>query len=322
MPNKRSPRHGSKQYWPRSRARRIYPRCRNWPTSKEAKPLGFAAYKVEMGHAIVTDNRPNALTKGEPLFVPVTLLECPPLRIFSVRFYKNTPNGSRVAKEILVSNEKRLSRKLPVPEKLSTPNLDGINPGEFEAIRMVCYTQPQLTSRGQKVPELFEVALGGKPEEQLEFIKAHIGKDILISEVFSEGEQVDVGAVTKGKGFQGTVKRFGVAIRSHKSEKTKRGIGSLGPWHPRRVLSTVPQTGKTGFYTRMEFNKQILKIGKDNLNPKGGFRHYGTIKNEYILLKGSIPGPAKRIVRLYKAKRPNRKYPAEAPVIESLVIQK
>ncbi|MBW2988370.1 50S ribosomal protein L3, partial [Candidatus Woesearchaeota archaeon] len=72
--------------------------------------------------------------------------------------------------------------------------------------------------------------------------------------------------------------------------------------------------------TRTEKNKWIVKISNEDINPKGGFKHYGLVKNDYILIKGSIPGPTKRLVRLYKAKRPSKKMPSEPPSIEAVVI--
>ena len=45
-----------------------------------------------------------------------------------------------------------------------------------------------------------------------------------------DGDQLDFHCVTKGKGYQGPVKRFGIQIRARKAEKTKRGPGSLGSW--------------------------------------------------------------------------------------------
>lgn len=74
---------------------------------------------------------------------------------------------------------------------------------------------------------------------------------------------MDVLAITKGKGFQGPVKRWGVKILPRKSRKTKRGVAVIGPWHPTRVLYTVPRAGQMGYFQRTEYNKRILKIGAD-----------------------------------------------------------
>ena len=73
--------------------------------------------------------------------------------------------------------------------------------------------------------------IGGSIEEKFKFAKENLGKEILILDVFKQGDQIDVHSITKGKGFQGPVKRFGITIRTHKSEKAKRNPGSLGPWY-------------------------------------------------------------------------------------------
>ena len=184
------------------------------------------------------------------------------------------------------------------------------------------YTQPKLTGIGKKKPEVFEIWLGGKKEEKLRIAKEKLGKEIAVNEVLLEGQQIDIHAVSKGKGFQGPVKRFGVSLRQHKSEKVKRGPGSLGPWIAQgHVMYRVAHAGKMGYHLRTEYNKQILKIANDtkDINRNGGFLHYGNIKNQYILVKGSVIGPAKRLLRLALAMRPNKKIHSEAPVIQNII---
>ncbi len=307
------------QYWPRKRAKHIIHRRRAWPASKDAKPLGFYGYKVQMIHGLALNNNPKSPSKGETISIPLTLLECPPLKIFSVRAYKKTNSVLNVKTEVIVSNDKALAGRLPLPKELKG-SLDSIKPEEYDEIRLLVYTDSKATSRGQKLPELFELGLGGSPAEQLEFAKTH--KEIKVSDVFSEGEQLDVGGITKGKGFQGVVKRYGVALKQKKSEKKKRSIGNLGAWTPTHVLISVPQAGKMGYHSRIDKNKQLMKISNEDINPKGGFKHYGLVKNDYVLLKGSVPGPAKRMLKLYKARYPARNVPKEAPVFEQLVIGK
>jgi len=56
--------------------------------------------------------------------------------------------------------------------------------------------------------------------------------------VFKEGQYVDVIAVTKGKGFQGVIKRFHVHRRQHKSEKGVRKVGAIGSRGPGRIFPT------------------------------------------------------------------------------------
>ena len=74
-----------------------------------------------------------------------------------------------------------------------------------------------------------------------------------------------------------------------------------------------------GYHKRTEFNKKVLKIGDasevDLVNPDGGFIKYGLVKNDYVLVKGSLPGPTKRLVILRQAIRPKKADDAAAPQI-------
>src|SRR3989344_3020482 len=216
MPNIRSPRRGSLQYWPRKRAKRSYASIRSWVGQNETKLLGFAGYKAGMTHIIIRDNT-NSITKGDLISQPVTVIECPPLKPLSLRFYKKTPTGLRCVSELFAKNlDKELTRKIKLSKKSNESQ-------DYDNIKLVVYTQPKLTSIGKKKPEIFELGISGNKEQKLEFGKSLLNKEININEVFKEGQFLDVHGITKGKGFQGTVKRFGVSIRQHKSEKVKRG---------------------------------------------------------------------------------------------------
>ncbi len=301
MPDINSPRKGTIQFWPRKRARRAYPRLKSKPKTKDIKLLGFAGYKAGMTHVIVEDTRPTSMTKNENVMWPVTVIECPPMKALSIRFYKKTTSGLKLISEIFSKNTtKEIIRKLK-------PGKNSEEPKDYDELRLVIYTQPKLTGVGQKKPQVFEMGVGGNSKEgQLEYAKQLLDKEIKLSDVFKQGQFLDVHAVTKGKGFQGTVKRFGVRIRQHKAEKTKRGIATLGSWKPKRVDFRVAQAGKTGYNQRTEYNKLALKIGNDakEINPKGGFKQYGIVKNEYMLIKGSIPGIQKRLIIMSEPVRP------------------
>ncbi|HID29469.1 MAG TPA: 50S ribosomal protein L3, partial [Desulfobacterales bacterium] len=83
-----------------------------------------------------------------------------------------------------------------------------------------------------------------------------------------------------------------------KSRKHRRAVAALGPWKPPRMLYTVPRAGQMGYHQRTEYNKRILKIGEDGkeVTPRGGFIRYGLVRGPYILVNGSVPGPAKRLI--------------------------
>jgi len=302
------------QFWHRKRAKRIYARVRAH-LNGEAKPGAFAGYKVGMTHLIVIDNRGKSDTKGEEIFCPATIIECPPLKSVSLRFYKKTTSGLHLISEVSTPNvDKELGRKISIPKKTSKKIEDFT---DFDELRIQVYTQPKLTGIGKKKPEVFEMTLGGKKEDALKWARENLGKEFTIKDVFKEGQQLDIHAITKGQGFQGPVKRFGVALRRHKSEKTKRGPGSLGPWRGQlHVMPRVAHAGQTGFHQRTEYNKVLLKIGeKDELKPTAGFHKYGFLKNNYILIRGSVAGPKKRLIILTQAQRPSHLIPTEAPAI-------
>ncbi|RME31722.1 50S ribosomal protein L3 [Candidatus Woesearchaeota archaeon] len=305
MAKRTAPRSGSMQVWPRKRARRPYARVRSWNRAEKGL-LGFAGYKAGMTHVMAVDTGKNSPTKGETIAVPVTVLECPPLRIYSVRAYTEDAYGKHVKTEIVVGTDKFLARKLQT-KKTRAEQLKELKPEEYADITIIVATQPSKTGIGKKKPELFEIALGGSNEEKLAWITEHVGKDIPVTEVFKEGDYLDTHAVTKGKGFQGPVKRFGIGFKSHKSEKGRRNPGSLGGWSGQQhFMYRIAHAGQTGYHLRTQYNNQILKVGEDpkEVNPAGGFLRYGEVKNPFVLVRGSVQGPKKRLVTLVKAVRP------------------
>jgi large subunit ribosomal protein L3 len=160
-----------------------------------------------------------------------------------------------------------------------------------------------------------ELGVSGSIEEKITFAMSKLGQEVKASEVLKAGELMDSHGITIGKGHQGAVKRFGVKLTSHKSEKKRRHAGNVGAWTPSRVLTTIPLPGQHGYHERTEWNKWILKISDnlDEINNGKGFRGYGEVRGEYILVKGSVQGPAQRMVTLVRACRPNKRYPKVAP---------
>ncbi len=312
MPRTRSPRAGSMQFWPRVRARNSHVRIRTWTSVKETKPLGFAGYKAGMTHLLITDNRQHSLTKGTDIFCPVTVVECPPIKINNIHFYKNTANGPKLVSEIYAESANKHA-----VEKGAQKKNNSKDPYDFDFVRLLCYTQPKLTSIGKKNPDVFEIAIGGTKEQQLAYAKEKLGKEISVSEAFKEGQQLDAHSVTKGRGFQGPVRRFGITLRHHKSEKSRRNPGSLGAWRAQgHIMWRTAHAGKMGYHLRTEYNKQVVKIGSkpEEINVKGGFLKYGNVKNHYLLIKGSLGGASKRMVRFTESIRQKKNIP-EAPMI-------
>jgi large subunit ribosomal protein L3 len=318
------PRRGSLAFSPRKRAKKQVPTIKTWPKSEETRLQGFAGYKAGMTHVIAVDTIPGSMTEGMELALPVTVIETPPLRVIGIRGYERTTYGLRALSEIWTNEMyEELSRVVRIPKK---PGDIGhltrlIEEGRVSELRAIVATRPSLvTGVPKKKPEIMEMGVGGTDvSAKLSFLEQLLGKDVSIGDVYSEGQFVDVVAVTKGKGTQGPVKRWGIQLQKtkHKRSGKLRHIGNLGPWNPHHVRWTVPQAGQMGYFRRTEFNKMIVKIGDngEEITPAGGFLHYGVVRNSYVLLKGSVPGPTKRLIRLRDPIRLPAKVPSKPEVV-------
>lgn len=312
MPSISRPRYGSMRFWPRKRSTKILPSV-NWRVIKaEEKGLkGFIGYKVGMISVLVKDDTPDSRTKGKKITLPATIIECPELKIFSVRAY----NKGVVSQEIIVSNEKELKRVLKVPKQIK--KLEDLKK-DFEDLRVIVYSDLK-NKLFKKSPDMIELGLEGTNEEKLKFVEENLGKGIKLSEVIS-GKIVDFRGVTKGYGLQGPVKRFGISLKSHKSEKGQRRPGSLGPWHPARVSFRVPLAGQMGFHTRIVYNSVVLSKGntsEKDISPSAGFHKYGKIRGDYLIVVGSVQGPSKRQLVITKPLRaPKSKLKKKYELIE------
>jgi large subunit ribosomal protein L3 len=316
-----APKHGSLAYLPRHRAKRQVPRIRYWPKISADSPrlLGFSGWKAGMTYVFTIEDRKRSPNFGKEVMRASTILETPPMIVCGIRVYTGTPYGFQHLTEAWMKEPTEdLARALVLPESFKTEEMlqkiTEVLP-EVSKVRVIVATQPRQVSISKKKPDITEIEVGGGSiEQQFEYAKTLLGKTVTAEEVFKDGQYIDVAAVTTGKGFQGPVKRWGVTILQAKGRKTKRGIATLGPWNPHHLMYSVPRAGQMGYHQRIEFNKRILKIGKDGkeVTVKGGFIRYGILKGPYMLIEGSIPGPEKRAIRLRVPARPPREI-AEAP---------
>jgi large subunit ribosomal protein L3 len=323
------PRKGSMAYYPRKRARSIVARVRRWVDVGKVQLLGFAGYKVGTLHVVRLEDNPNSPLYGQEVAKVATVIETPPLFVVAVRAYERTPYGLKSLTEVWAREiPKDLERLVTLPKeevqeqqrKKLEENLDKV-----AEVRVLVCTRPRKAGIGKKKPEFFEIKVGGNPKDALNYALSLLGKEVRVSDVFSAGQYVDVAAVTKGKGFSGVLKRFGVKElpRWHKHRKGSRRIGSVGPQKP-AIMFTTPFAGQLGFHQRTEYNKRILKIGNaetDKINPAGGWPHYGLVRSDFILLEGTVPGPPKRLVKLRFAVRPPKEK-REEPKIVYMSIEK
>ncbi|MWV39217.1 50S ribosomal protein L3 [Natrialba sp. INN-245] len=319
MPQPNAPRKGSLGFGPRKRATSEVPRFNSWPDDEGQPTLqGFAGYKAGMTHAVMVDDKANSATEGMETTVPVTIVETPPMRAVALRAYEDTPYGKQPVTEVWTDEfVPELDRVLDLPGDdydvdAAEDELRGLlAEGRVDDVRVITHTVPgDVPSVPKKKPDVMETRVGGgSAEERVDFGLETIaeGGEHVMNDVFRAGEYVDASGVTKGKGTQGPVKRWGVQKRKgkHARQGWRRRIGNLGPWNPSRVRSTVPQQGQMGYHQRTELNKRLVDIGDGaDATVDGGFVNYGEVDGPHALIKGSLPGPQKRLVRFRPAIRP------------------
>lgn len=325
-----APRHGSLAYLPRGRANSLLARIRFWPKIQAEQPrlLGFVGFKAGTTHVFRIEDKKRSPDFGKEVMRAATVLETPPMIVCAIRAYERDPYGLKTLSEAWMKDPSDdVERILTLPENFNTEDsLKKIeeNLVKISKIRVIAITQPRRTSVPRKKPDMVEIEIGGGTvQQQFEYAKNLLGKVVPFEEVFKVGQCVDAAAVTTGKGWQGPVKRWGVTVLQAKGRKTKRGIATLGPWNPHHVGYSIARAGQMGFHQRIEYNKRILKIGKDGkeVTPKGGFIRYGSVKGSYALMEGSIAGTEKRPIGLRVPARPPRNIPEEAPQITEISLE-
>ena len=107
---------------------------------------------------------------------------------------------------------------------------------------------------------------------------------VMSADIFKEGEVVDVTGTSKGKGFQGVIKRWNQSRgpMGHGSQY-HRGVGSLGTMLPMHVLKGKKLPGHMGNQTTTIQNLEIVQVD---------------LENNVILVKGNVPGPKKSLVMI------------------------
>ena len=343
MADRSKPRRGSMGYSPRKRANRQFSRISSWPESdsSEVRVQGFAGWKAGMTHILIRDNNPHSPSAQQEVRKAVTVVEAPPMSVLAVRGYRMTPYGMQTAGEAWhdsdggpeglmprLANQSRGERdaeegrkpskragRIPVRGDSSPEEaLKALREADLCEVRLIVSTQPALVkSVSSKTPEIMEVALaGGDNAAKLDWAEERLGGAITLDDVYQTGQEIDVAGVTKGKGWQGSIKRWGIKLLSHKNSKRRRQGGNMGDFGTRYVRKTIRQAGQVGYHNRTELNKRILRISdpaESDITPAGGFLNYGEVTNPYMLIQGSLPGPSKRMLRFRDAIRPRAAKP-------------
>jgi len=191
-----------------------------------------------------------------------------------------------------------------------------------QVIRVLAHTQIRKVGLRTKKAHLMEIQInGGAVADKVNWGYGLFEKKVPVDTVFSTNDMIDCIGVTRGKGVQGVVTRWGVFRLARKTHRGLRKVACIGAWHPARVRYTCARAGQDGYHHRTEVNKKIFRIGKaalDNgvenpnaqtendltvksITPMGGFPHYGVVNEDFIMVKGTVVGPKKRVITLRKS---------------------
>ena len=302
-----APRRGSLAYLPRGRAKSFEARIRAWPkvNSEEPKLLVHAGFKAGCVQIVNIDDREKTPNYGKQLVSLGTVIVTPPILIVGIRGYSKDHNGKHAQFDLYADNlPKNISQLFKLKNKEALLEYSEKTFKKIKEIYALIVVIPRNAGLEQKKPYVFEAAVkGGDVKKQFTFVKDLLGKEVKIDQVFESGDTVDAAAITKGKGWQGPITRMGVKRKQHKSRKSVREVGSLGPISPQYVMYTVPRGGQHGLHQRIEYDKKIMVMDnteniKYEINPKGGFKHFGNVNGDFIIVRGSVPGTYKRLIKL------------------------
>lgn len=152
-----------------------------------------------------------------------------------------------------------------------------------------------ITSKANTTPKRFFKEIRG-----VDINNYQLGDEVK-ADIFEVGEMVDVTGTTKGKGFQGNIKKYNQSRgpMGHGS-KYHRGVGSLGTMLPKRVFKGRGLPSHMGVNTVTIQNLEIVDVD---------------LENNAILVKGNIPGPKKGLVMIKSAVKNNGKVNKRAELV-------
>ena len=167
-----------------------------------------------------------------------------------------------------------------IVSQIKTKEKDG-----YEAIQLAAFEKREKLANK---PELGHLKKANTTPKR--FLREIRGVDVsnyslgseLKADIFAEGEMVDVTGTSKGKGFQGVIKRWNQSRgpMGHGSQY-HRGVGSLGTLLPMRVIPGKKMPGHMGSEQVTIQNLEVVQVD---------------LENNVILIKGNVPGPKKSLV--------------------------
>jgi len=327
-------------FLPRKRARRQRGRIKAFPKDDPSKPChltAFLSYKAGMTHVVRDVDKPGSKLHKKEVVEAVTVLEAPPMVVVGIVGYIETPRGLRSLKTVWAEHlsdecKRRFYKNWYKSKKKAFTKYAKVKyqkGGESikrdlekikkycTVIRVLAHTQMRKLNIGQKKAHIAEIQVnGGTTAEKVDFATGLFEKTVSVDQVFAKDEMIDAIGVTKGKGFEGVIHRWGVTRLPRKTHRGLRKVACIGAWHPARIQFSVPRAGQNGYHHRTQMNLKIYRIAKGNnpqsastefdlteksITPLGGFPHYGVVNEDFIMVRGSVLGPRKRVITLRKS---------------------
>merc|ERR1711990_141297 len=349
------PRQGHLGYLPKRRTKHHKGTIRSYPKDDKSKPVhltAFMGYKAGMTHCVrYLEKKEGKKTIKKDVVEPVTVIECPPIKVVGFKGYLDTPRGLRGLTSVwahnlpdslkrrfyknwhIVKDKQGGSRAFSKYAKRWDEDKKSKNHVNRDierikkycsAVRILACTQVEkMNNFRQKKSHLMEIQVnGGDVAAKVKWCTDNLEKEVKVSEVFDKDEMVDTIAITRGHGTCGVIKRFRVNRLPRKTHRGLRKVACIGAWHPSAVKWTVARTGNDGYFHRTQLNQKVYRVGtgasrgvnnnattdqdphQKNITPVGGFPHYGIVNEDFILIRGAIMGPRKRVVTIRKTMLP------------------
>jgi len=281
-----APRHGSLKFLPKKRCTRPRGTPKSFPKDDASQPIhltAFIGFKAGMTHVVREAEKPGSAINKKEVVEPVTIVECPPLKVVGVTGYIKTADGPRSIKTVwaarLTDEVKRrfyknwyaCKKKAFTKSSKKWESEDGKKSIDRDlellkkhavSVRAICHTQMQGLSLRQKKAHLIEIQVnGGSIADKVEWCKDNFEKEVAVNTVFAKNEMIDCIGITKGRGYHGVTSRWHTKKLPRKTHKGLRKVACIGAWHPSRVAFSVARSGQKGYHHRTEINKKVYRVG-------------------------------------------------------------
>merc|ERR1711976_205979 len=309
------PRCGSLGFLPRKRCVHPKGRVKAFAKDNQAYPChltAFMGYKAGCTHILRDVNKPGYKLHKKESVEAVTIIEAPPMVVVGLVGYNETPRGLRTlttvwAEHLSESVKRRFYKNWYRSKKKAftryAARVADENNKDMETelarmkkycqvVRVLAHTDIRKVGLRQKKAHLLEIQInGGTVSQKVDFGRELFERKVSVDSVIQQNDMIDTIGVTKGKGYA-------------------------------RVAWSVARAGQRGYHHRTELNKKVYRIGKavqnedgsvnynamtehdltkKSITPLGGFPHYGVVDEDYVMIKGGVAGPKKRVITMRKS---------------------